>query len=239
MRSPVSLLGTAVLASRSVSRSYALAKRRRPRVAVAMEPSQEDSNANSDIASVPCWEQVDDRRQTDAWRLSGRSSRLDPAAPTRAPKAAIRTSRDPAPRRQAHTPTRKEPNVIGCFYDHGHWVGAAPAKPSRDRRHAGRRAPGRVPRRRRRPRRAAAVPPDGGRRPRPGAAPADGRVAPRLRRAAGAARQRADGDRPPGSAPFDAAVDRVGTRAQARAVVVYATTADRRGFCFFGNPAAR
>jgi hypothetical protein len=38
---------------------------------------------------------------------------------------------------------------------------------------------------------------------------------------------------------LDAPVDRSGTRAQARAVVAYATTADRRGFCFFGNPAAR
>jgi hypothetical protein len=37
----------------------------------------------------------------------------------------------------------------------------------------------------------------------------------------------------------DAAVDRGGTRAQARAVVANATTADRRGFCFFANPAAR
>ena len=37
----------------------------------------------------------------------------------------------------------------------------------------------------------------------------------------------------------DATVDRSGTRAQARAVVAYATTADRRGFCFFANPAAR
>jgi hypothetical protein len=37
----------------------------------------------------------------------------------------------------------------------------------------------------------------------------------------------------------DAAVDRGGTRAQARAVVAYATTADRQGFCFFANPAAR
>jgi hypothetical protein len=37
----------------------------------------------------------------------------------------------------------------------------------------------------------------------------------------------------------DAPVDRGGTRAQARAVVSYATTADRRGFCFFANPAAR
>ena len=36
----------------------------------------------------------------------------------------------------------------------------------------------------------------------------------------------------------DATVDRSGTRAQAQAVVAYATTADRRGFCFFGNPAA-
>jgi hypothetical protein len=37
----------------------------------------------------------------------------------------------------------------------------------------------------------------------------------------------------------DAPVDRSGTRAQARAVVSYAASADRRGFCFFGNPAAR
>jgi hypothetical protein len=37
----------------------------------------------------------------------------------------------------------------------------------------------------------------------------------------------------------DAAVDRSATRAQARAVVAYAATADRRGFCLFGNPAAR
>jgi hypothetical protein len=36
----------------------------------------------------------------------------------------------------------------------------------------------------------------------------------------------------------DASVERSGTRAQARAVVAYATTVDRRGFCFFGNPAA-
>jgi len=34
-------------------------------------------------------------------------------------------------------------------------------------------------------------------------------------------------------------VDHSGTRAQARAVVAYAASADRRGFCFFGNPAAR
>jgi hypothetical protein len=37
----------------------------------------------------------------------------------------------------------------------------------------------------------------------------------------------------------DAVVDRAGTPAQARAVVAYAAAADRRGFCFFGNPAAR
>src|SRR4051812_39248948 len=37
----------------------------------------------------------------------------------------------------------------------------------------------------------------------------------------------------------DATVDRGGTRAQARAVVSYAARADGRGFCFFGNPAAR
>jgi hypothetical protein len=37
----------------------------------------------------------------------------------------------------------------------------------------------------------------------------------------------------------DAAVDRRGTRAQARAVVAYAASVDRRGFCFFANPAAR
>jgi hypothetical protein len=37
----------------------------------------------------------------------------------------------------------------------------------------------------------------------------------------------------------DAAVDQGGTSAQARAVVAYATSADRRGFCFFANPAAR
>ena len=43
----------------------------------------------------------------------------------------------------------------------------------------------------------------------------------------------------PAPLPSDAAVDRGGTRAQARAVVAYATTADRRGFCFFANPAAR
>jgi hypothetical protein len=36
----------------------------------------------------------------------------------------------------------------------------------------------------------------------------------------------------------DWTVDRSGTRAQARAVVTYAASADRRGFCFFGNPAA-
>ena len=43
----------------------------------------------------------------------------------------------------------------------------------------------------------------------------------------------------PAPLPVDAAVDRGGTRAQARAVVAYATTADRGGFCVFGNPAAR
>ena len=37
----------------------------------------------------------------------------------------------------------------------------------------------------------------------------------------------------------DAVADRDGTRAQAHAVVAYATTADRCGFCFFANPAAR
>jgi hypothetical protein len=37
----------------------------------------------------------------------------------------------------------------------------------------------------------------------------------------------------------DTPADRSGTREQARAVVTYATTADRRGFCFFANPAAR
>ena len=37
----------------------------------------------------------------------------------------------------------------------------------------------------------------------------------------------------------DAGVDRSGTHAQARAVVSYAASADRRGFCFIGNPAAR
>ena len=36
----------------------------------------------------------------------------------------------------------------------------------------------------------------------------------------------------------DAPLDRPGTPAQARAVVAYAAAADRRGFCFFGNPAA-
>jgi hypothetical protein len=43
----------------------------------------------------------------------------------------------------------------------------------------------------------------------------------------------------PAPVRVDAAVDRGGTRAQSRAVVAYATTADRRGFCFFANPAAR
>ena len=38
---------------------------------------------------------------------------------------------------------------------------------------------------------------------------------------------------------LEAAVERSGPRAQARAVVAYAVRADRRGFCFFGNPAAR
>jgi hypothetical protein len=37
---------------------------------------------------------------------------------------------------------------------------------------------------------------------------------------------------------LDVAVDRNGTRAQAPAVVAYAVNADRRGFCFFGSPAA-
>ena len=33
--------------------------------------------------------------------------------------------------------------------------------------------------------------------------------------------------------------DRAGAPAQAHAVVAHAAVADRRGFCFFGNPAAR
>jgi hypothetical protein len=37
----------------------------------------------------------------------------------------------------------------------------------------------------------------------------------------------------------NAPLDRGGTPAQGRAVVAYAVAADRRGFCFFGNPAAR
>jgi hypothetical protein len=46
----------------------------------------------------------------------------------------------------------------------------------------------------------------------------------------------------PTALDLDARVDpggRPGTPAQTRPVVAYATSADRRGFCFFGNPAAR
>jgi hypothetical protein len=103
-----------------------------------------------------------------------------------------------------------------------------------------RRATGRVPGRRRRPRRAARVPPTAG-------AALDraphrlGRLAPRRRRAAGAADQRAAAIAWPAPLNVDAAAEPGGQRCapdQARAVVAYATRADERGFCFFGNPAA-
>jgi hypothetical protein len=94
---------------------------------------------------------------------------------------------------------------------------------------------------------------------------ADGRGVPLARRAtAGAALDRAlhrltagwrhAGDEPPAPpasaraviaqpTPLDlgASADpggRRGTRAQARAAVAYAASADRRGFCLFGNPSA-
>ena len=129
--------------------------------------------------------------------------------------------------------------MIGCFYDHGQWVAL------QLQRH-----------------------PETGDTlvlARLGQCPgdADGRVVALARRpTAGAALDRAlerlragwrhAADEPP--APFASAraalaqpcrlhvitsADRSGTRGQARAVVAYAVSAERSGFCFFGNPAAR
>ena len=130
--------------------------------------------------------------------------------------------------------------MIGCFYDHGQWVALhLQSHPETGDTLVVARlgeCPGDadghdVP---------LAPPPDRRRRPRPGAAPAHRRLASRLRRAAGAARERASGDRPPVRAAARRGRSTApARRAQARAVVAYAATADRRGFCFFGNPAAR
>src|SRR4051794_7839159 len=141
-------------------------------------------------------------------------------------------------RRPAH-PLRKEPKVIGCFYDHGQWVALHLQSH-----------------------------PDTGDTlvvARLGECPGDldGREVPLARRpTAGGAldralRRLADGWRhscdeppaPPASARAaiarpsalrpDASFDRAGTPAQARAVVAYAAAAARRGFSFFATPAAR
>jgi hypothetical protein len=129
--------------------------------------------------------------------------------------------------------------MIGCFYDHGQWVALhLESHPETGDTLVIARV-GECP------------------------GDADGRGVPLARRtSAGAALDRAlrrltagwrhvcdEPPAPPASARaaiarpaplrLDAARDRAGRRAQARAVVAYAATADRRGFCFFGNPAAR
>ena len=129
--------------------------------------------------------------------------------------------------------------MIGCFYDHGQWVALhLQSHPETGDTLVVARV-GECP------------------------GDADGRDVPLARRpSAGAALDRAlrrltagwrhacdEPPAPPASARaaiahpaplrVDAVLDRVGTPAQARAVVAYAASADRRGFCFFGNPAAR
>ena len=129
--------------------------------------------------------------------------------------------------------------MIGCFYDHGQWVALhLQSHPETGDTLVVARL--------------GECPGDG-----------DGREVPLARRpTAGGAldralRRLADGWRhasdeppaPPASARAaiahpsalrpDAMFDRAGTPAQARAVVAYAATADRRAFCFFGNPTAR
>jgi hypothetical protein len=134
---------------------------------------------------------------------------------------------------------RKEPNVIGSFYDHGQWVALhLQSHPDTGDTLVVARlgeCPGDV---------------DGREVPLARRPTAGGSLDRALRRLADGWRHASDEPpAPPASARAaiarpsalrpDAVFDRAGTPAQARAVVAYAATADRRGFCFFGNRAAR
>jgi hypothetical protein len=126
--------------------------------------------------------------------------------------------------------------MIGCFYDHGQWVAL------HLQRHPETGDTLVVAR-------LGQCPGDGdghdvplARRPTPG----DALERARHRLTAGWRRAADEPPAPPTSArraivrptPVDPG-GRPGTREQARAVVAYALGADRRGFCLFGNPAAR